>query len=118
LSGEKIICLAVTEPTAGSDVAQLKCTAVLNKEKTHYIINGVKKWYTFYGVRLSMASRSTFLQDYQRCVCRLFHRAGTNGRARQRYDGPVHVCGRKRNEGRVAASNEMQWYSIRCLFLY
>jgi alkylation response protein AidB-like acyl-CoA dehydrogenase len=46
LSGEKVICLAITEPTAGSDVAQLKCTAVLNKEKTHYIVNGAKKWIT------------------------------------------------------------------------
>ena len=46
LAGEKIICLAVTEPTAGSDVAQLKCTAVLNAAKTHYVLNGVKKWIT------------------------------------------------------------------------
>lgn len=44
LSGEKIICLAVTEPSAGSDVAALKCTAKLNEAKTHYIVNGVKKW--------------------------------------------------------------------------
>ena len=44
LAGDKVICLAITEPTAGSDVAALKCTAVLNKEKTHYVVNGVKKW--------------------------------------------------------------------------
>merc|ERR1719171_1198116 len=44
LKGEKIICLAITEPTAGSDVANLKCTAV--KEGDHYILNGEKKWIT------------------------------------------------------------------------
>lgn len=44
LRAEKVICLAITEPTAGSDVAQLKCTAV--KEGDHYIVNGEKKWIT------------------------------------------------------------------------
>ena len=36
----------ITEPTAGSDVAQLKTTAVLSADKTHYIVNGAKKWIT------------------------------------------------------------------------
>jgi len=30
VSGEKIICLAITEPFAGSDVANIKCTAKKN----------------------------------------------------------------------------------------
>jgi alkylation response protein AidB-like acyl-CoA dehydrogenase len=44
LKGTKVICLAITEPTAGSDVASLKTTAV--KEGDHYIVNGEKKWIT------------------------------------------------------------------------
>jgi len=43
LSGEKIICLAVTEPSAGSDVANLKCTAVKSACGKFYIVNGEKK---------------------------------------------------------------------------
>merc|ERR1719247_2975360 len=44
LSGDKVICLAITEPTAGSDVANLKCTA--EKQGDHYLLNGEKKWIT------------------------------------------------------------------------
>lgn len=44
VKGEKVCCLAITEPTAGSDVANLKCTAKL--EGDHYILNGEKKWIT------------------------------------------------------------------------
>lgn len=46
LLGEKKVCLAVSEPVAGSDVAGIQTRAVLNKEGTHYIVNGVKKWIT------------------------------------------------------------------------
>jgi alkylation response protein AidB-like acyl-CoA dehydrogenase/predicted heme/steroid binding protein len=46
LAGTRRICLAVTEPGAGSDVASIQTTAKLNKEGTHYIVNGVKKWIT------------------------------------------------------------------------
>eukprot|EP00455_Lapot_gusevi_P041975 TRINITY_DN492_c0_g1_i2.p2 TRINITY_DN492_c0_g1~~TRINITY_DN492_c0_g1_i2.p2 ORF type:complete len:445 (+),score=194.37 TRINITY_DN492_c0_g1_i2:104-1438(+) len=46
LSGEKIICLAITEPTAGSDVAQIKCSAKLTEDGKHYVVNGIKKWIT------------------------------------------------------------------------
>ena len=41
VKGEKVCCLAITEPTAGSDVANLKCSAKL--EGDHYILNGEKK---------------------------------------------------------------------------
>jgi len=44
LKAEKVICLAITEPTAGSDVANLRTTA--KKEGDHYILNGEKKWIT------------------------------------------------------------------------
>eukprot|EP01113_Clastostelium_recurvatum_P029755 TRINITY_DN3596_c0_g1_i2.p1 TRINITY_DN3596_c0_g1~~TRINITY_DN3596_c0_g1_i2.p1 ORF type:complete len:516 (-),score=91.08 TRINITY_DN3596_c0_g1_i2:88-1635(-) len=46
LSGSKRICLAITEPYTGSDVARIKCTAVLSEDKSHYIVNGIKKWIT------------------------------------------------------------------------
>ena len=44
LMGTKVICLAITEPSAGSDVANLKTTAVKTADGKHYIINGEKKW--------------------------------------------------------------------------
>jgi len=46
LMGKENICLAVTEPYVGSDVAGLRTTAVLDEDGEHYIINGVKKWIT------------------------------------------------------------------------
>jgi alkylation response protein AidB-like acyl-CoA dehydrogenase len=44
LSGEVACCLCITEPTAGSDVANLRTSAKL--EGDHYILNGEKKWIT------------------------------------------------------------------------
>ncbi|KAK7757422.1 hypothetical protein SLS62_000435 [Diatrype stigma] len=46
LSGEKRICLAITEPDAGSDVANLTCEAKLSEDGKHYVVNGEKKWIT------------------------------------------------------------------------
>lgn len=46
LAGEKRICLAITEPDAGSDVANLTCEAKLSEDGKHYIVNGEKKWIT------------------------------------------------------------------------
>lgn len=46
LSGEKIICLAVTEPGGGSDVAAVQTTAVTTADGEHYLVNGAKKWIT------------------------------------------------------------------------
>lgn len=40
IRGEKIGCMALTEPDAGSDVAALKCKAARNG--SHYILNGEK----------------------------------------------------------------------------
>jgi acyl-CoA dehydrogenase len=44
LRGEKIAALAVTEPSGGSDVANLKTTAVRNGD--HYVVNGEKTFIT------------------------------------------------------------------------
>jgi alkylation response protein AidB-like acyl-CoA dehydrogenase len=46
LNGDKRICLAITEPDAGSDVANITCEAVLSEDGKHYIVNGEKKWIT------------------------------------------------------------------------
>jgi alkylation response protein AidB-like acyl-CoA dehydrogenase len=46
LEGEKIIALAITEPYAGSDVANIRCSAVKSECGKYYIVNGEKKWIT------------------------------------------------------------------------
>ncbi|UZJ54338.1 hypothetical protein CBS101457_003658 [Exobasidium rhododendri] len=46
LTGRKRICLAITEPEAGSDVAGLGTTATLSQDGKHYIVSGTKKWIT------------------------------------------------------------------------
>ncbi len=46
LSGRKRIALAVSEPFAGSDVANIRATAVKSPCGKFYIVNGVKKWIT------------------------------------------------------------------------
>lgn len=40
LNGTKKICLAITEPFAGSDVANIKCTGVKSPCGKFYIVNG------------------------------------------------------------------------------
>jgi len=44
LAGEKISALAITEPSGGSDVANLKTTA--RREGDHYVVNGQKMFIT------------------------------------------------------------------------
>jgi len=46
LTGKKVICLAITEPSAGSDVANLKTEARKTPCGKFYIVNGEKKWIT------------------------------------------------------------------------
>lgn len=46
LRGEKIICLCISEPYAGSDVAALRATAVKDPGGEFYTVNGEKKWIT------------------------------------------------------------------------
>ncbi|KAJ3216900.1 hypothetical protein HDU67_008807 [Dinochytrium kinnereticum] len=46
MAGKKTICLAITEPYAGSDVAGLLATAKLTPDGKHYVLNGEKKWIT------------------------------------------------------------------------
>ena len=46
MSGEKKICLAISEAFAGSDVAGMRTTAEKTPDGKHYVINGTKKWIT------------------------------------------------------------------------
>jgi len=46
LSGKKRICLAITEPTVGSDVARIRTTARKTPDGKFFIVNGTKKWIT------------------------------------------------------------------------
>jgi alkylation response protein AidB-like acyl-CoA dehydrogenase len=46
IQGDKRICLAITEPDAGSDVANLTCEAKKTPDGKHFIVNGEKKWIT------------------------------------------------------------------------
>ncbi|KRX03942.1 Cytochrome b5-like heme/steroid binding domain [Pseudocohnilembus persalinus] len=46
LEGDKLICLAITEPWAGSDVSGIRTKAILSEDKTHYVVTGMKKFIT------------------------------------------------------------------------
>lgn len=46
LQGRKVICLCISEPYAGSDVAALRTTAVKDASGEFYTVNGEKKWIT------------------------------------------------------------------------
>ncbi|KAF8855110.1 acyl-CoA dehydrogenase-like protein [Acephala macrosclerotiorum] len=46
LTGKKRICLAITEPSAGSDVKNIETEAVKTKDGKYYVVNGEKKWIT------------------------------------------------------------------------
>jgi len=46
LLGKKRSCIAITEPSAGSDVANIQTTAKKSSDGKYYIINGTKKWIT------------------------------------------------------------------------
>jgi alkylation response protein AidB-like acyl-CoA dehydrogenase len=57
ITGKKNISLMISEPSAGSDVANIKCTAV--RDGDHYILNGQKKWIT-----------GGLMADFFTCACR------------------------------------------------
>ncbi|MFC8934350.1 acyl-CoA dehydrogenase family protein [Rhodococcus sp. NPDC057135] len=45
-SGETMLCIAMTEPGTGSDLAGIKTTARLSEDGTHYVLNGAKTFIT------------------------------------------------------------------------
>ena len=44
INGSIRVCLGITEPHAGSDVARIRTTAEKSSDGKHYIVNGQKKW--------------------------------------------------------------------------
>lgn len=60
LPGKKRACIAITEPGAGSDVANITTTATKTKDGKFYVINGEKKWITngFWSDYAAMAVRT------------------------------------------------------------
>src|SRR5882757_986909 len=44
IKGEKILCLGITEPDAGSDVAGIKTRATYDEATDEYVINGSKTY--------------------------------------------------------------------------
>jgi alkylation response protein AidB-like acyl-CoA dehydrogenase len=45
-SGEVIGAYALTEPQSGSDAANIRVTAALSPDGSHYVVNGTKSWIT------------------------------------------------------------------------
>ncbi|HEY72155.1 MAG: acyl-CoA dehydrogenase [Chloroflexi bacterium] len=45
-SGEAIGAYALTEPQSGSDASNMRLTAALSPDGSHYVINGTKSWIT------------------------------------------------------------------------
>ena len=45
-TGERVAAFALTEPSAGSDAANIKTKATLSEDSEHYILNGSKIWIT------------------------------------------------------------------------
>jgi acyl-CoA dehydrogenase len=45
-SGEITMCIAMTEPGTGSDLAGIRTTAALSQDGTHYVLNGAKTFIT------------------------------------------------------------------------
>jgi alkylation response protein AidB-like acyl-CoA dehydrogenase len=46
IAGQKVLCLGITEPDAGSDVARVKTRAVYDAATGEYVINGSKTYIT------------------------------------------------------------------------
>lgn len=46
LTAKRRSCIAITEPSAGSDVANIATVAKKSADDKYYIINGTKKWIT------------------------------------------------------------------------
>ncbi|PBP15972.1 acyl-CoA dehydrogenase [Diplocarpon rosae] len=46
ITGKKRVCIAVTEPDAGSDVGNIATTAKKTQDGKYFIVNGTKKWIT------------------------------------------------------------------------
>lgn len=66
IAGEKMACIGITEPGAGSDAANIQTRAI--RQGDHYIINGAKTFIT-----------NAFYGDYVVLVCKTNPEAGSAG---------------------------------------
>jgi acyl-CoA dehydrogenase len=48
LTGKTRICLAITEPEAGSDVGNIVTAARKSDDGKEWVVNGTKKWYDYF----------------------------------------------------------------------
>lgn len=93
LTGKKRACIAITEPEAGSDVANLTTTAKKTPDGKHYIVNGSKKWYD--SATDSVLETSLTIQDHQRHLVRLHYHGCPHGWPRSCWAvGPVGTAER------------------------
>lgn len=66
LTGKVRACIAITEPDAGSDVANITTVAKKSADGKEYIINGTKKWYLhIFCISKVMRIKLTFFQGSQ-----------------------------------------------------
>jgi acyl-CoA dehydrogenase len=82
LGGERIAALAITEPSGGSDVSALRCTAV--RDGDHFVVNGEKTFITS-GMRadyLTVAVRTDPRADGARGISLLLVEGDTPGLSR------------------------------------
>jgi acyl-CoA dehydrogenase len=82
LAGERIAALAITEPSGGSDVSALRCTAL--RDGDHYVVNGEKTFITS-GIRadyLTVAVRTDPRADGARGISLLLIEGDTPGLSR------------------------------------
>lgn len=47
VTGRKRICIAITEPGAGSDVGNIQTTAKRTGDGKNFLVNGMKKWFVY-----------------------------------------------------------------------
>lgn len=84
LRGDKRVCLAITEPSAGSDVAGLTTTAVKTPDGKFYIVNGEKKWVSNSPLPSNFSFFRTLLtSDHRRFVLGLPYHGGQDRTTRR-----------------------------------
>lgn len=109
LLGMKRICIAITEPEAGSDVANIHTTATKTEDGKFYIVNGAKKWYT--DVISEFLGLANIGQDNQWDMVVIRHHGST-------YLGPRRIrsltprCSPPRPPRRINAPDQGIWTSL------
>lgn len=88
LTGKKRTCIAITEPEAGSDVANIHTEARRSSDGKHYIVNGTKKWQV--KVAAPAAAKLTRGQDNKRHLGRLCINGCEDGRTWP--NRPLYAC--------------------------